>query len=225
MNSPGHRANILDRSMRYLGMGWVERPDGSGYNTQVFVDSYTSAYGHTREPAIGGLGDTRTPTSTSNVASFESGWDPRVLLARSGVGLLPSGPQFESPTTGDQSVRFGVTERTLGTGGGVELRVRDALDLRNARALTVRIGANTGSGRPVTVLVTAKRELGTSVTLGSVTIPSGQFVTATFTLPAGAKNFRNVIGVAVPRTSLQALSPVLAGRSAQIRVADVTVVV
>lgn len=225
MNSPGHRANILDRSMRFLGIGWVERPDGSGYNTQVFVDSYTSTYGRTREPALGGLQDVRTPSATTNVGSFEAGWDPRVLLARSGVGLLPSGPQFEAPATGDQSVRFGVRETTLGTGGGVELRIRDALDLRNARAITVRLGANTASGKAITVDITAKRELGSSVTLGRVTIPSGRFVTATFALPATAKNFRNVIGVAIPRTALQSLSTVLSGRSVQVRVQDVTVVV
>jgi hypothetical protein len=225
MNSPGHRANILDGTMRYLGIGWVERPDGSGYNTQVFVDSYSTAYGRSREPAVGGIGDVRTPTVTTNVASFESGWDSRVLFARSGVGLSASGPIWETPATGDQAARFSVKETAVGTGGGVELRVREALDLRNARAVTVRLGANTASGRAITVDVTAKRELGTSVTLGRVTIPSGRIVTATFALPAGAKNFRNVLGVAVPRTALQALSSTLSGRSALVRVYDVTVVV
>jgi len=92
MNSPGHRANILDSSYRYLGIGWVQRPDGSGYNTQVFVDSYSGTYGHTREPAVGGLADTVTPTSTSSLGSFENGWDPRVQVTRSGSGILTGGP-------------------------------------------------------------------------------------------------------------------------------------
>ena len=73
MNSPGHRANILDSSMRYLGIGWVERPDGSGYNTQVFVDSYSSTYGRNRRPAVGGLADAKVPAASTTVASFENG--------------------------------------------------------------------------------------------------------------------------------------------------------
>lgn len=225
MNSAGHRANILDPDMRFLGIGWVERPDGSGYNTQVFVDQYSTSYGRNREAAVGGLGDVRTPTSSTNVASFESGWDPRVMLARSGLGIATSGPHFESPATGDQGVRFYVKETALSTGGGAELRVRDAVDLRHARAVAVRISASTASGRSLTVDVTVKRELGSSVTIGRITIPSGQTVNALLPLPAGVKNFRNVIGLGVSRTTLQSLSSVLSARSASIRVADVVVVV
>ena len=225
MNSPGHRANILDRDTRYLGIGWVERPDGSGYNTQVFVDRYSSAYGRTRVPAMGGLADTRTPTSSLTVASFESGWDPRVLLARSGSGLSAVGPVFETPTTGDQSVRFSVRETLVATGGAAELRVRDAVDLRNATGIRLKVYAVTASRRPVSLQVGARRELGTNAILGTVSVPSGTWVTVTLPVPSGAKNFRNVIGVMVTRTALQALSSTLSGRSVSVRVADVTVVV
>lgn len=47
-NSPSHRANILNPAYRYVGIGWVTRADGSGYNTQNFVTCYSSAYGPVR---------------------------------------------------------------------------------------------------------------------------------------------------------------------------------
>ena len=37
MNSPGHRANILNPSYTHLGVGMVERSDGRRYGTQVFL--------------------------------------------------------------------------------------------------------------------------------------------------------------------------------------------
>ena len=225
MNSPGHRANILDADLRYLGIGWVERPDGSGYNTQVFVDRYSTAYGTTRTPAVGGLADTRTPTSTASVASFE-GWDARVHTTSSSSGLAVSRPVFPTPAAGDQSARFSVRETRVATGGMAELRVRDALDLRAARALRVKVSAVTATGRSLTVQIGVRRELGTYVTVGRVSVPgNGSFVTVTLPLPAGAKNFRNVLSVGVPRTSVQALSTVLSQRSAAVRVSDVAVVV
>lgn len=48
MNSPGHRANILNARYRYVGIGWVTTPSGIGYNTQNFVSSYSAAYGPCR---------------------------------------------------------------------------------------------------------------------------------------------------------------------------------
>jgi uncharacterized protein YkwD len=226
MNSPGHRANILDPSLHYLGIGWVERPDGSGYNTQVFVDRYSATYGHARRPAVGGLADTRTPSANFAVAQFESGWDPRVMLVRSGAGWLTSGPYFASPASGDQSVRFAVRETSDSDGGSAEFRVRDALDLRNATGIRVKVSAVSASGRPVTVQVNARRELGSAVNLGSVVVPSGgTFVTVTLPLPPGAKNFRNAIGVSVSRSAIESLSSALSNRQVSVRVADITVIV
>jgi uncharacterized protein YkwD len=225
MNSPGHRANILDRSMRYLGMGWVERPDGSGYNTQVFVDSYSTAYGRSRVPAVGGIADARVPATSLTLASFESGWDPRVTLAYSGTGIVVASPVVETPAAGDQSVRFVVRESKVATGGAADLRVRDAVDLRHATGLRIRLGATTDSGRPVTLQVGARRELGTNAILGNVVVPSGRWVTVTLPIPAGARNFRNVVGIAVTRAALEALSPTLASRRVTVRVADVAVMV
>jgi hypothetical protein len=225
MNSPGHRANILDRGLRYLGIGWVERPDGSGYNTQVFVDQYSTAYGRNRKPAVGGLADTRTPTSNTQVASFE-GWDPRAYVVRAGSGILTGGPYFPSPAAGDQSVRFAVRETLADTGGYAEMRVRDALDLRHATGIRVKVSAVTESGRPVTLQVGTRRELGSHVVLGTVVVPSGgSFVTVTLPLPPGARNFRNAVYVAVTRNALHALSGSLSARQVSVRVSDITVVV
>lgn len=226
MNSPGHRANILDADMRYLGIGWVERPDGSGYNTQVFVDQYSTAYGRTRRPAVGGLADMRRPASSTAVATFESGWDPRVMLVRSGAGIAAVGPYYPAPASGDQSARFVVREAVAGVGGGAELRVRDALDLRNATSIRVKLSAVTETGRSLAVQVGVRRELGTHVVLGSVTVPSGgRFVTVTLPLPSGGRNFRNALTLTVTRTALQRLSTSLGGRAASVRVSDVAVIV
>lgn len=225
MNSPGHRANILDTDMRYLGIGWVERPDGSGYNTQVFVDRYSTAYGRNRRPAVGGLKDTRTPASTMSVAAFESGWDPRVMVTRTTSGVRTAGPYFATPVAGDQSMRFAVRETIAGTTGGAEMRVRDALDLRHATGLRVKMSAVTDTGRSLVVKVGLRRELGTHVILANVTLPgNGTWVTTTVPLPSGARNFRNALTVTVTRTALNTLSSTLTGRHASVRVSDMTVV-
>jgi uncharacterized protein YkwD len=225
MNSPGHRANILDSGMRYIGMGWVERPDGSGYNTQVFVNQYSTTYGRNRRPAVGGLADTRTPSATMSVGGFEGGWDPRVIIARSGSGVGVAGPVFDQPDDGDQGVRFRVYDQVGITSSWGEMRIRDALDLRHASGLRLRLSATTGSGRPITVAVNARRELGTSVRLGSVTIPSGETVTVTLPVPSDARNFRNVLGVAISSGALNDLSGTLSRRTATVKVRDVVVVV
>jgi uncharacterized protein YkwD len=51
MNSPGHRANILDRTFRYVGV-WTKASSGRRWNTIDFVgssaNSYSYAYGGTR---------------------------------------------------------------------------------------------------------------------------------------------------------------------------------
>ena len=51
MNSPGHRANILDRTFRFVGV-WTKGSGGRRWNTIDFVGSaagsYSYAYGGTR---------------------------------------------------------------------------------------------------------------------------------------------------------------------------------
>lgn len=47
-NSPPHRANILNPAYRFIGIGWVPRADGTGYNTQNFLTCYSQRYGPSR---------------------------------------------------------------------------------------------------------------------------------------------------------------------------------
>lgn len=51
MNDPAHRANILERSFRYIGI-WTKRSNGLRFNTLDFVgspvSSYSTSYGGTR---------------------------------------------------------------------------------------------------------------------------------------------------------------------------------
>ena len=56
MKSPGHKKNILDSKVRYIGIGSVDRttagwPCGQVWNTMNFVDSYSSSYGKPRVAA------------------------------------------------------------------------------------------------------------------------------------------------------------------------------
>jgi uncharacterized protein YkwD len=46
MNDAGHRANILDKGFRYVGL-WSKRHDGRRYNTIDFVGSPISSYSYT----------------------------------------------------------------------------------------------------------------------------------------------------------------------------------
>jgi uncharacterized protein YkwD len=51
MRSPHHKANILNPKFRFIGIGWVARADGLGYNTQNFGTHYSPTYGPTRVTA------------------------------------------------------------------------------------------------------------------------------------------------------------------------------
>ena len=47
MQSPPHRANILDGSYRYIGIH-TSHGGGIAWNTLDFVDAYSASYGATR---------------------------------------------------------------------------------------------------------------------------------------------------------------------------------
>ena len=224
MASPGHRANILDPRYRYLGIGWAELPDHTGYNTQTFVDAYSGTYGPTREPAYGAFLDTRIVAGPMVVADFESGRDARILTAVTGGGLTVSPVTYDTPTTAENAGRFVARQTAAGTGGGAEMRVRDAIDLTGARTISVTIGAVTATGRSLSVNVAVRTAFGGTVNIGSVTVPSGRNVTVTLPLPAGAQSWRNEVVVHVSRTALTALDPAsYAGRSATVYVRHLAV--
>lgn len=224
MNSPGHRANILAPQYRYLGIGWAELADGTGYNTQNFVDSYSGTYGPSREPAYGSHLDTRVVSGPTTVADFENGRDVRILTAVTGAGMTISPVAYDAPALGDQAGRFVARQTAAGSGGGVEMRVRDALDLTRATRMDATIGTVTASRRTLTVNVAVRTAFGGTVNIGTVTIPSGRNVTVSLPLPAGARSWRNEVVVHVSRASLAALDPSsYAGRSATVYVRNVAV--
>lgn len=225
MNSPGHRANILDPRYRFLGIGWAELPDGTGYNTQNFVDAYSTAYGPSRVPAYGSRLDLRVISSAVPIADFESGRDPRIATAATAGGLVAYPMAFDAPTTGDQAGRFVVKQTALGTGGGAEMRLHEALELTRATALNVTVGAVTSTARTLSVNVAVRTGFGTTVNLGTLTVPSGRNVTTTLALPEAARGYRNEVVIHVTRTALAALNPAsLSGRQATVYVRHIGVI-
>jgi uncharacterized protein YkwD len=223
-NSAPHRENILNRSFRYIGMGWVERPGGMGYNTQSFVSSYSTSYGLARVPAYGGRADTRLLRIATSLGGFEGGNDQR-FSSYSSSGLAATA-RTDAPVSGvDNALRLSVRETVNGTGGAAGVRLRDAVDLRYARQLRTVIRATTPTGRAVTVQIYARTTFGTTVAIGSVTVPSGTAKSVALTLPAAARGFRNEILLQVSRTSLHSISPTLSKRSASLAIYRVTVAV
>ncbi len=224
MASPGHRANILAPQYRFLGIGWAELPDHTGYNTQNFVDSYSGTYGPTREPAYGSFLDTRTVAGPIALADFESGRDARILTAVTGGGLTVTPIAYDAPAAGDQAGKFVARQTAAGSGGGAELRLRDALDLSGASTVTVTVGAVTATRRALTVNVAVRTAFGGTINVGSVSVPSGRNVTMTLPLPAAARSWRNEVVLHVSRTALAALDPAAyAGRQATVYVRDLRV--
>ncbi|MCA1825146.1 MAG: hypothetical protein LC640_13030, partial [Frankia sp.] len=191
----------------------------------VFVDQYSSAYGGTQVSAYGGQADKRVYTATGSLANFESGTEPRGFTRATATGLYTSRLAVDSTTVSDGAGKFSVKQTASGTTGSGDLVLRDAFDLSRARAMTLRLAATTGSGKAIAVSVSVRTSFGTSVSLGTVTVPSGKTVTSTLSLPAAAKNFRNEFVLGIGRTALNALGTTSAQRVANIAVKDVTVVV
>lgn len=226
MDSPGHRANILNRAYRFLGIGWVEAANSRGYNTQSFVDAYSSSYGPSREPAHATVTGSTPFTQTAALASFEAGSEPRALTTPIGSGIGVSKLLVDPATAGDQAGRFATWQSLLGTGGGAELRLREAIDLSRARSLRLTIGAVSKSRRPTTILLALRRAGGSTVVVARPVVPSGTNVTIDVPLTSATAGYWTEAVVSVPRTSLAALDPLgLLGRHVTVYVRDLTVVV
>jgi hypothetical protein len=220
-NSPPHRANLLNPAFRYVGMGWVERPDGRGFNTQNFVSHYSTTYGRTRVPAYGGRSDARTLTATTTLGSFETGSDARIT--RTASSGLSSHVSIDRPNSWDNAVRFAARETVTGTGGSAGMVLRDSLQLRNATSVTIRLRASTKTGRSVSVTVSISTVFGTSVSLGKITLASGERRTVTLAIPQSGRVWRNHLTVSVPRSSLRQISYYRPNRVANVAVYDIRV--
>jgi uncharacterized protein YkwD len=197
MNSPPHRANILDPSARFLGVGVVER-SGAAWNTLDFTNAYTSSYGMTRVPAAGMAYDRRAITSTSTVASFGSRPDQRFSTAGAS-GVAASIVHFTAPTAG--SARAYATFTRRASGGYGDLFMRDELDLSKVSSLALRIGSADPRGRAVSVQVLLTRAYGGVVALGTVTVPAGVHW-FTLAMPSSARDIRDTVSVRVSNAAV-----------------------
>jgi uncharacterized protein YkwD len=188
MDSPPHRANILDSGARYIGVGTVER-DGIAWNTLDFTNAYNNGYGLTRVPAAGLTMDQKTITSTTDVAMLNVA-DQRFAASHSG-GIAATRLDFTGSRVPNGSA-FTWLRQVGGASGGAGVVMRDALNLSHATKLCVQLSARAANGSKVPVRVSLRRSFGNSVQLGKVRLGShAKWVD--LTLPATAQDFRNVL--------------------------------
>jgi uncharacterized protein YkwD len=203
MSSAPHRANILNRSYRYVGVGWVERNGGLGYNTQVFVSTYSTSYGRSRVPAYGGGDDARTVTESGAFASFEAHDSRATAVSSKGTAV-----SWHIDPYGDGAARVRVRQSAYDSTAGGGLALRTALRLGRVRRMTLTIRANTPTGRSVRVQLLASVLFGgTTSQIGAVTLRDGRLTTVSFWMPSSARNYRNDIRVYVSKTALTDISP------------------
>jgi uncharacterized protein YkwD len=191
MDSPPHRANILDGGARYLGVGTVER-DGVAWNTLDFTNAYSNSYGLTRVPASGLVMDQRTITSTTDVAMLNSA-DQRFASSHSGA-VTASRLDFTGAKMPNGSAYTWL--HAGGSTGSAGVLMRDALNLSHATKICVQVSARSANGSKVPVRVSLGRQFGSSVRLGTVRV-GGKARWLDLTLPGTVQDFRNVLSLRV----------------------------
>jgi uncharacterized protein YkwD len=206
MDSPGHRKNILDRRMRYVGIGSIDRTDpnwscGVVWNTMNFVDSYSTKYGVTREPAWGLRVDKYRPAGSAGIAGFESGPDVRMQLHKSGT-LAKSTVAFDKPTKADDAARLTFRSAKAGS-GAVSWKLRDAWALDSVGKVTVSARLQTGSRAPsVVVEVRVADHFARQTYLGTIRVTRNR-VTKSFTVPSAARGFGNTLELRVTNDAVR----------------------
>ena len=209
MASPEHRANILDRGARYIGVGTVER-NGVAWNTLDFTNAYNNSYGFTRVPAAGLTMDQHPITQTTDVALL-NGVDQR-FAATSHGGLTASRLAFTSRGNGNAFTWLRPSGSATGMAG---MFMRDALDLDKASQLALQVSASSTRGSKVPVHVYLRRSFGSTVDLGTVQL-NGTAQWVYFTLPAAARTFRNSLDLEVSAAGVRS-----AGGAVKLAVYDV----
>ena len=199
MNSPPHKANILDASSRFLGIGIVERA-GISWNTLDFTNAYSNTYGHTRVPADGLPMDIRAITRTTEVASLEAP-DQRFASSRQG-SVRATRVGYTGPSQRNDAA-FTRLRKTGHSGGKGTILMRDALDLSQADGLSLQLALRNPRHRAVPVRVVLRRSFGDTVTLGTVRV-GGKHRWVSFDLPSGARGFRNALSLEVGAKALRA---------------------
>ena len=208
MNSPLHRANILNPRAKFVGMGVVPKQVDSwlmAYNTMNFNDAYTSSYGPTRTPAAPLPMDGDVQPATTYVATFERGIDQRIGVVASGH-MATSLARNDSPGPGDGAVRWTVHSASARAAGYADLQLRQAMELSTVSTMTVRLQVDTRGVAQVPVTILVARYGGATVTVGKavVTRYRGDY---TFTLPDAARDYRDMLIVRVPATSVIHIAP------------------
>ena len=201
--------------------GW---PCGRAWNTMVFVDSYSSTYGASRNPPQGMVYDSTIVTSSRPFATFEGGSDTRAVTGVSGAGIWTSRPIFDVPASGrDDSMHWSVAQ-TSSQSGWASMYLRDAVDLRSTRQVRITIQAVTPTRRALPVSLTIYRDWTNTATLGTVSAGSVPR-TYTFSVPTAVRGFENNVRLTVANTSLTALSATVSERKAYISVYQIDLVV
>jgi uncharacterized protein YkwD len=200
MHSPEHRANILDHSARYLGVGVVER-NGMAWNTLDFTNAYSTSYGPTRVPAAGLTMDETSINATTDVATFDSHLDQRVT-SRSHGSVHASRIAFTGPTASNGSAYTVLRTVRRGQGRGLVV-MRDALDLTHATGLTLQLRARDPRGHKVPVKVVLRRSFGNSIGVGTATV-GGHTRWLDLPLPEAARTFRDELVLRVPAKAVRA---------------------
>jgi uncharacterized protein YkwD len=209
MASPPHRANILDRSSRYLGVGVVERGT-TAWNTLDFTNSYTTTYGRTRVPPAAMTMDRQQITTTTDVASVERP-DQRFGSARSGSVAITQ-PRFSGPSAANDRVSAAMVRHGAGHG---ELLMRAPLQLNQAHTLLLQLASHDPRHRALSVTVQLAHSFASTATLGTLHV-RGHRTWYSLTLPTSARSYRDTL---VLRVGSRALGRV--GGRARLAVLDV----
>lgn len=219
MRSAGHRANILNPHMRYLGIGTVQRPRsgwgcGLAWNTMNFVDSYSTSYGPTREPAHGMRTDARV-VAPGTLADLELLRDSRVGMTAVGTGAATTALGWDGGTPGDDAMRMSFRSTGAGTGEAI-LYYRDAVDLRAVRAVTLALSRWTPTGAALPVDVWSFDLYSRATFLGRISVTGGPR-TYSLALPAAARSFTTTIQLRVRNADLRALGGSAAHQQGQLQ--------
>jgi uncharacterized protein YkwD len=207
MNSAGHRKNILDPRMRYIGIGSVDRSDpkwscGVVWNTMNFVDSYTSSeYGTTRVPAWGIRVDEYTPSGPAGLVGFENGREIR-MHTRAGGSLAKSTVAYDKPDSGNDAARL--TLRSSGSGAGlVSWDIRDAWELSSYTRVTLQAGLRGPRGASVVVEATVADHFDRGTYVGRFRVGTTT-TTQSLTLPSSARTFGNTLKLRIRNDAVRA---------------------
>ena len=226
MASPPHRANILNSRARYLGIGVVDGISSGrrvAWNVLDFTNAYTTAYGHSMEPADAMPYDGGAVTASTTLANFEGAWDPRVRTQRSSTTLAVSRARYSGPTGGDDTASFTVAAARLATAGHADFILRLPLDLRRARSLSVGVSSSNPLSHPVRFDVLVGD--GTwQLALGSF-YASAAGRTLSVPLPASAKRWVDSVRIRVSGLTLSRLGSSLSQRTATLRLRNISVTV